>query len=256
MQRPRLLVYEENPAVGLPMCHERATERVGHTTRARLPAQAPRGTGSPRRRGGGRGARRAEYLAWRPRPRRLEQPSRRHRLDQRSRARARGKAAPHAPPDASPRARNAGRGAAPSDPLARTRTRAKRPPLAVNIAIGAWSRAGNAFTSRTRTRAHERQLLGGGHPPWMIDVGPDPGGQPPQQWPIERRPFARPAPSSATSTAAEASSTSSAATTPSPRSTPDSRSSPAPATRRERQRRNVERGTPRQQGTRHGALDR
>jgi hypothetical protein len=103
---------------------------------------------------------------------------------------------------------------------------------------------GSVRTPAYLHRAHARRLLGGGHQPLRDDHagGHDPGGQPAQRWPIERRPYARPAPSSGTCKAAEASSTSSAATTPSPRSTLDSRSSPAPATRRERQRGNVERG--------------
>src|SRR6186997_2956072 len=76
------------------MCCERAPQRVGHATRTRLSARARRGTGSPRRRGGGRRARRAEHLARRPRPRRLEQPSGRNRLDERPCAGTRGEAAP------------------------------------------------------------------------------------------------------------------------------------------------------------------
>ena len=107
------VVADGRPVGLLPsMCRERAAERVGHTTRARLPARARRGTGSPRRRGGRRRARRAEYLAWRPpsSSRTAISPASSRPAISRGHSR-RGRAA--APPDASPRARNTGRGAAP-----------------------------------------------------------------------------------------------------------------------------------------------
>ena len=73
--------------------------RVGRAARARLSYLARRSARATRGRGRGRCPRRAEPVVRWPRPRRLERRPCRHRLDERSRARARGKAAPqHARP--------------------------------------------------------------------------------------------------------------------------------------------------------------